>query len=80
MERGEERGEERKTRSGLEYSGDSRAFHSPLTHKYTPFKQTSSQLFVGMILILIFAEALGLYGLIVALILSQNSFVCEVGN
>jgi len=34
------------------------------------------KLFVGMILILIFAEALGLYGLIVALILSQNSFVC----
>ena len=30
-----------------------------------------SQLFVGMILILIFAEAIGLYGLIVAIILSQ---------
>jgi len=29
------------------------------------------RIFVGMILILIFAEALGLYGLIVALILSQ---------
>ena len=29
------------------------------------------KIFVGMILILIFAEALGLYGLIVALILSQ---------
>ena len=38
------------------------------------------KLFVGMILILIFAEALGLYGLIVALILSQNSFVCEGNN
>mmetsp|Transcript_15476 Transcript_15476/g.35537 ORF Transcript_15476/g.35537 Transcript_15476/m.35537 type:complete len:172 (-) Transcript_15476:45-560(-) len=35
------------------------------------------KLFVGMILILIFAEALGLYGLIVALILSQNSFDCD---
>merc|ERR1719461_38349 len=35
------------------------------------------KLFVGMILILIFAEALGLYGLIVALILSQNSFQCS---
>mmetsp|Transcript_30149 Transcript_30149/g.69115 ORF Transcript_30149/g.69115 Transcript_30149/m.69115 type:complete len:169 (-) Transcript_30149:95-601(-) len=34
------------------------------------------KLFVGMILILIFAEALGLYGLIVALILSQNSYEC----
>lgn len=32
------------------------------------------KLFVGMILILIFAEALGLYGLIVALILSQKQF------
>jgi V-type H+-transporting ATPase proteolipid subunit len=35
------------------------------------------KLFVGMILILIFAEALGLYGLIVALILSQNSYNCQ---
>merc|ERR1712244_133741 len=35
------------------------------------------KLFVGMILILIFSEALGLYGLIVALIVSQNSYVCE---
>ena len=34
------------------------------------------RLFVGMILILIFAEALGLYGLIVALILSQQSAEC----
>jgi F0F1-type ATP synthase membrane subunit c/vacuolar-type H+-ATPase subunit K len=39
------------------------------------------KLFVGMILILIFAEALGLYGLIVALILSQQSFQCsDPGN
>ena len=35
------------------------------------------KLFVGMILILIFAEALGLYGLIVALILSQATYACE---
>ncbi|KAG5185250.1 V-ATPase proteolipid subunit C-like domain-containing protein [Tribonema minus] len=34
------------------------------------------RLFVGMILILIFAEALALYGLIVALILSQQSYSC----
>jgi len=34
------------------------------------------RLFVGMILILIFAEALGLYGLIVALILSQQAQPC----
>eukprot|EP01006_Ploeotia_vitrea_P042237 TRINITY_DN66614_c6_g2_i1.p2 TRINITY_DN66614_c6_g2~~TRINITY_DN66614_c6_g2_i1.p2 ORF type:complete len:167 (+),score=54.08 TRINITY_DN66614_c6_g2_i1:107-607(+) len=36
------------------------------------------KLFVGMILILIFAEALGLYGLIVALILSQQSQDCTL--
>ncbi|CAN0001269.1 unnamed protein product [Ectocarpus sp. 12 AP-2014] len=35
------------------------------------------RLFVGMILILIFAEALGLYGMIVALILSQQSYSCD---
>lgn len=35
------------------------------------------RLFVGMILILIFAEALGLYGMIVALILSQSSYACS---
>merc|ERR1711988_239664 len=35
------------------------------------------KLFVGIILILIFAEALGLYGLIVALILSSNQMVCS---
>eukprot|EP00635_Sarcinochrysidales_sp_CCMP3193_P010442 CAMPEP_0118895126 /NCGR_PEP_ID=MMETSP1166-20130328/3612_1 /TAXON_ID=1104430 /ORGANISM="Chrysoreinhardia sp, Strain CCMP3193" /LENGTH=178 /DNA_ID=CAMNT_0006834117 /DNA_START=63 /DNA_END=599 /DNA_ORIENTATION=+ len=35
------------------------------------------KLFVGMILILIFAEALGLYGLIVALILSTQTADCE---
>jgi V-type H+-transporting ATPase proteolipid subunit len=35
------------------------------------------KLFVGMILILIFAEALGLYGLIVALILSQSDYQCK---
>merc|ERR1712159_857537 len=35
------------------------------------------KLFVGVILILIFAEALGLYGLIVALILSSNQLDCK---
>ena len=34
------------------------------------------KLFVAVILILIFAEALGLYGLIVALILSTNKYDC----
>eukprot|EP00656_Telonema_subtile_P036577 TRINITY_DN405_c0_g1_i1.p1 TRINITY_DN405_c0_g1~~TRINITY_DN405_c0_g1_i1.p1 ORF type:complete len:266 (+),score=41.44 TRINITY_DN405_c0_g1_i1:141-938(+) len=35
------------------------------------------KLFVGVILILIFAEALGLYGLIVALILQSNKLECD---
>merc|ERR1711988_1369151 len=35
------------------------------------------KLFIGVILILIFAEALGLYGLIVALILSGNTMKCS---
>ncbi len=35
------------------------------------------KMFVGMILILIFAEALGLYGLIVAIILSQQTYSCN---
>merc|ERR1712138_202793 len=35
------------------------------------------KLFVGIILILIFAEALGLYGLIVALILQSNKLECQ---
>jgi V-type H+-transporting ATPase proteolipid subunit len=38
----------------------------------------NDKLFVGMILILIFAEAIGLYGLITALILSQQNYVCQV--
>jgi F0F1-type ATP synthase membrane subunit c/vacuolar-type H+-ATPase subunit K len=35
--------------------------------------RVQSRVFVGMILILIFAEVLGLYGLIVALILNTRS-------
>jgi len=34
------------------------------------------KLYVAVILVLIFGEALGLYGLIVALILSQQSYAC----
>jgi len=35
-----------------------------------------NKLFVGMLIILIFSEALALYGLIVALIVSQHSYSC----
>lgn len=38
-----------------------------------------SKLFVGMLIMLIFSEALALYGLIVALIVSQNSYSCLEG-
>lgn len=38
------------------------------------------KLFVPMVLILIFAEALGLYGLIVGIILSQQHQPCTVPN
>jgi len=37
----------------------------------------ANKLYVGLLIMLIFSEALALYGLIVALILSQHSFVCE---
>ena len=37
-----------------------------------------SKLYVGMVLILIFAEALGLYGLIVGLILTAKTSECAV--
>jgi len=39
--------------------------------------EASNKLYVGMLIMLIFSEALALYGLIVALILSQNLYVCS---
>jgi len=39
--------------------------------------EASNKLYVGMLIMLIFSEALALYGLIVALILSQNSYYCS---
>jgi len=39
-----------------------------------------NKLFVGMLIMLIFSEALALYGLIVALIISQNSYKCGDGG
>lgn len=36
-----------------------------------------NKLFVGMLIMLIFSEALALYGLIVALIVSQHSYTCK---
>eukprot|EP00553_Chaetoceros_curvisetus_P001786 CAMPEP_0204616860 /NCGR_PEP_ID=MMETSP0717-20131115/4003_1 /ASSEMBLY_ACC=CAM_ASM_000666 /TAXON_ID=230516 /ORGANISM="Chaetoceros curvisetus" /LENGTH=164 /DNA_ID=CAMNT_0051630233 /DNA_START=102 /DNA_END=596 /DNA_ORIENTATION=+ len=39
--------------------------------------EAANKLYVGLLIMLIFAEALALYGLIVALILSQNQYKCE---
>jgi hypothetical protein len=38
--------------------------------------ESANKLYVGMLIMLIFSEALALYGLIVALILSQHSYLC----
>jgi len=38
--------------------------------------EAANKLYVGMLIMLIFSEALALYGLIVALILSQHSYKC----
>jgi len=40
--------------------------------------EEANKLYVGLLIMLIFAEALALYGLIVALILSQSTYYCEV--
>jgi len=37
----------------------------------------ANKLYVGLLIMLIFSEALALYGLIVALILSQHTYICE---
>mmetsp|Transcript_33223 Transcript_33223/g.94487 ORF Transcript_33223/g.94487 Transcript_33223/m.94487 type:complete len:204 (-) Transcript_33223:72-683(-) len=40
--------------------------------------EASNKLYVGMLIMLIFSEALALYGLIVALILSQHNYACTI--
>jgi V-type H+-transporting ATPase 16kDa proteolipid subunit len=40
-------------------------------------QEDANKLYVGLLIMLIFAEALALYGLIVALILSQHSYYCK---
>lgn len=39
--------------------------------------EAANKLYVGMLIMLIFSEALALYGMIVALILSQHSYACR---
>jgi len=43
-------------------------------------QEAANKLYVGLLIMLIFAEALALYGLIVALILSQNNYTCKYDN
>lgn len=38
--------------------------------------EAANKLYVGMLIMLIFSEALALYGLIIALILSQHNYSC----
>jgi len=40
-------------------------------------EDAANKLYVGLLIMLIFAEALALYGLIVALILTQNTYTCK---
>merc|ERR1712048_375410 len=40
-------------------------------------EEDANRLYVGLLIMLIFSEALALYGLIVALILSQRQYTCE---
>ena len=42
--------------------------------------EDQNKLFVGMLIMLIFSEALALYGMIIALIVSQHSYSCEVSS
>mmetsp|Transcript_29262 Transcript_29262/g.61228 ORF Transcript_29262/g.61228 Transcript_29262/m.61228 type:complete len:154 (-) Transcript_29262:32-493(-) len=48
--------------------------HVPMFNKNSA--ENANKLYVGMLIMLIFSEALALYGLIVALILSQHNYVC----
>ena len=43
----------------------------------TVTQEAANKLYVGLLIMLIFAEALALYGLIVALILSQSGYSCK---
>ena len=52
------------------------ASDDPLSSGNKGGAEAANKLYVGMLIMLIFSEALALYGLIVALILSQHSYTC----
>merc|ERR1712157_254449 len=53
---------------------------NPNTQQEEYEKDDQNKLFVSMLIMLIFSEALALYGLIVALIVSQNEYTCETNE
>mmetsp|Transcript_64799 Transcript_64799/g.76077 ORF Transcript_64799/g.76077 Transcript_64799/m.76077 type:complete len:205 (+) Transcript_64799:117-731(+) len=72
---------------GLKSSGGKRAWYTAAEMEGDGTGPTdamnadgANKLYVGSLIMLIFSEALALYGLIVALILSQHSFKCEADN
>jgi len=69
---------------GMKASGGKRSWmgegdgndDSPGTSGANQSAEDSNKLYVGLLIMLIFSEALALYGLIVALILSQHNYTC----
>ena len=60
---------------GAEGQDDGAAAAPVFTNKNAA--ESANKLYVGMLIMLIFSEALALYGLIVALILSQHNYLCN---
>ena len=58
------------------YSNVPDADHDHAHHDDVSGSDDQNKLFVGMLIMLIFSEALALYGMIVALIVSQHSYSC----
>jgi V-type H+-transporting ATPase 16kDa proteolipid subunit len=57
--------------------GGAGAAAAALTASSKNHAEGANKLYVGTLIMLIFSEALALYGLIVALILSQHNYVCS---
>lgn len=60
---------------GSEGAGDGEGIGGDDFNRQAP-AEAANKLYVGMLIMLIFSEALALYGLIVALILSQHNYLC----
>merc|ERR1712157_467107 len=64
----------------FEYTPPQEQPQNPNTQQEEYEKDDQNKLFVSMLIMLIFSEALALYGLIVALIVSQNEYTCETNE